>query len=449
MPVTQSNPDSVASEASAAPAEPKPNAARTILVFLVAMAGVLFITSFTHWYEVVIFQNVMQQVIVNSLAPLVLFLVFVLVGAINPLLLRFVPALAFGGRELFLVGSLWLIAGVVCYVSLTTPALHHAGNALNPALHQPMMLRVEFSQHLNPSLFLPVEATKDYYYGKSDGTTRIHPGLIPWQLWWRPLAFWGALLAGVIVLSMTVARMTHRQWSRHELLSYPIAEAVKSLFARDAGRSWPALFYCKIFWGGFLLVFTVYLVNGLALWFPKMISIPLSFAHSDLIKKFPFLSNYCGREAYSLFRGMLYPFIVCIAVLLPSEISLTCWLGWVLMILATGVYFLGTGEVIGQAETEQMQAGMFIAMLAVIVFIGRREYISIARHAFTLRKPADEVLGKAVTACRIFVVSFVALTVLLVIAGLDWFIALVAVASFSLIVVLTARMTAASHPPCP
>ena len=71
---------------------------------------------------------------------------------------------------------------------------------------------------------------------------------------------------------------------------------------------------------------------------------------------------------------------------------------WVLMILGTGFYFLFTGEVIGQTETTQMQVGMYVAMLAVIVFIGRREYASILRHAFTLRKPQDKVLGEAVVA---------------------------------------------------
>jgi hypothetical protein len=52
------------------------------------------------------------------------------------------------------------------------------------------------------------------------------------------------------------------------------------------------------------------------------------------------------------------------------------------------------------------------------------------------------MLREAVVACRIFAGTFLALTCLLVVAGLDWFLALVAVASFSLIVLLAARMTA-------
>lgn len=442
MVAAETSQDKAAAETPAAVATPPSPPARTALAFLLALAGVLLLSFFVHWYEVVIFQNASPQLIVNSLAPLVMFLVMLVVGVVNPLLMRFAPSLVLGGRELFLIASLWLFTGVICYTTLASPAIHTAGNALNPAIEQPMMKRVGFVDFLAPGLFLPAEATKDFYYGRGDGTSRIAPGHIPWHLWWKPLAFWTPLVAGMIVLSVALVRMVHRQWSKHELLSFPIAEFVHSTLAREPSRPFPAIGYNRIFWSGFLVVCLVFLVNGLSLWFPKMISIPLAYQHSDLIKKFPFLSNYCGREAYSLFRGMVYPAIVAIAVLLPSEISLTCWLGWVLMILATGFYFLGTGEVIGVAETTQIQSGMFVAMLAVIAFIGRREYAGIVRHAFTRRPAADKVLREAAIACRVFVGAFLGLTVLLTLAGLDWFLALVMVGSFSLVVLLAARMTA-------
>lgn len=449
MVLAESRQDGVTAEPGAVAAWDVPTPSRAAFTFVLSLAGVCFLSFFVHWYEVVIFQNVLPQLIINSLAPAVMFLVMLVVGVLNPLLVRFAPSLALGGRELFVIASLWLFTGVICYTTLTAPALHAAGNAFNPAIEQPMMKRVGITAFLDADLFLPVEATKDYFYGKGDGANRLAPGSIPWRLWWKPLAFWTPLLAGMIVLSVALVRMVHRQWSKHELLSFPIAEFVHSTLAREPSRPYPSICYNRIFWGGFGVVFFIYLVNGLSLWFPKMISIPLAYQHSDLIKNFPFLSNYCGREAYSLFRGMVYPAIVAIAVLLPSEISLTCWLGWVLMILATGFYFLGTGEVIGVAETTQIHAGMFVAMLAVIVFIGRREYAAIARHAFTRRPATDPVLRGAARACRGFVVAFLALTALLTVAGLDWFLALVMVSSFSLIVLLAARMTAEIGLPWP
>src|ERR1051325_9274972 len=105
---------------------------------LIALAGLVLISSFPHWYEVTIFQNSTPQVIINALAPMVFFLIILLAGAINPLLRKLAPASSLGGRELFFVSSLWLLAGVICYTNLTTPALHAIGNAFNPAVEQPM-----------------------------------------------------------------------------------------------------------------------------------------------------------------------------------------------------------------------------------------------------------------------------------------------------------------------
>src|ERR1041385_5955133 len=84
-----------------------------VLAFAIALIGIGFISFFPHWYEVTIFQNGMPQIIINALAPMVFFLIILLVGAINPFLRRFVPSLTLGGRELFVVSSLWLISGVI------------------------------------------------------------------------------------------------------------------------------------------------------------------------------------------------------------------------------------------------------------------------------------------------------------------------------------------------
>jgi hypothetical protein len=408
----------------------------------VALAGVLFISFFPHWYEVVIFAAPFPQTSVNALGPLVFFLLIALAGLGNPLLRVVAPRLAFGGRELSFIASAWLLAGVIAYTQLTTPALAVAGNTFNPGLAQLMTKRVEFHSLLNSNLFLPPDAARDYYFGTGDGLRRLPVAAVPWSVWRQPLVFWVPLLVCVIVLSVSLVRLVHRQWSKHELLSFPIADVAKSILGVEAGRAFPALFYDRVFWCGFGVIAFICLLNGLSLWFPNMISVPLDWAYYDLIKQFPFLNDYCGKEAYSLFRGVTYPFLVALAVLLPAEISLTCWLGWVLMVFGTGFYFLTTGEVIGATETGQIQAGMYVAMLGVILFIGRREYWAVARHAVRWRLPDEPQLRQSVVACRWFVASFAALSGLLSVAGLPVLLAVVTVACFALVLLLAARMTA-------
>jgi len=418
-----------------------------LLAAAIGVAGIAAIAFFTHGYEAALWGMAARQVVVNTITPIVFFLAFLLVAIINPLLHKLAPGLRLGRRQLLGVLSVWLLAGVVCYKGLGQPALYAAGNALNPDLAKPMMSRVGFASFLRPALFLPPEPARAYYYGLSDGLSRLPLASlverVPWGQWLSALAFWAPLMLVVIVFSSALVRMVHRQWSEHELLPYPIAEFAGAYLGHEPGRAFPRVFYDRVFWVGFGVVGFIYAVNGLHAWFPLMVDVPLTFAHYDLIRQFPFLNRYCGGEAYSLFRGMVYPFMIALAVLLPTEVSLSCWLGWVLSIFAIGGYYMVSGEAIGATETGHVQAGMYVAMFVMIVVIGRREYYAILRHAFTrLRRPDDEGLRRAVVACRVFVASFAALVGLLVLAGLNWFVALVLVCSFALVLILIARMTA-------
>jgi len=265
---------------------------------------------------------------------------------------------------------------------------------------------------------------------------------IPWRQWVRPLLFWVPFMLVVILFSSSLVQVVHRQWSQHELLTYPIAEFAEGYTRQRLDRALPDIFYDKVFWVGFIIISVIYVINGLSRWNPLMIRIRMAYVHMDLLREFPFISKYCGREAYSLFRGMVYPFMVCLVVLLPTEVSLSGWMGWVLSILTIGVYFFISGENIGNTETGYIRYGMYVAMLVMMIVIGRREYANILRHAFRLRPAEDPLLRRAVTACRVFAFAFVLLIVLLAVAGLDWFVAFVLVCSFALIVILVARMTA-------
>jgi len=273
------------------------------------------------------------------------------------------------------------------------------------------------------------------------------PASVPWGVWLKPLAFWGALMVVFVVFSMSLVRMTHRQWSQHELLTYPIAGVADSLVGIRRGRLFPEVFYERPFWIGFGVMVLVFTINGLALWYPQMVKIPIYWSHINILKEFTFLSKYCGREAYAFFRGWFYPFMIALAALLPTEISLSCWLGWALMVMGTGFYFLVTTEVITAYETGHIQNGMQVAMALAILFIGRREYLNMLRCALFLGRPPDEGLRRARNACRVFLLAFAAMVVLLRIANLDWFLAVVSTLSFGLVVLLVARMTAeVGHP---
>lgn len=270
---------------------------------------------------------------------------------------------------------------------------------------------------------------------------------IPWRLWIGPFAFWLPFMGILMVFSMSLVRMMHRQWSKHELLTYPIAEVMDSFLKREKGYLLPDYFRTRVFWVGFVGVFLMFVINGLNRFFPLMIRIPTVYAHMDLLREFDFIARYTGREGYALFRGMIYPYIIGLAVLLPTDLSLSAWFGFVAMIFGTGFYFLFTGDTITDPDAANIRIGMHVALGVIIILIGRREYFNLLKRAFTFQKSDDKTLNSATTACRIFLLSFAALVVMFVIAGLDWFIAFILVMSIGLIFLLMARLTAESGIP--
>jgi hypothetical protein len=421
------------------PATARDGVAPWLLALALGFGGAVFLAFLIPWFETVVCrQATPSQLVGNALVPGVLFLLFLLVALLNPALRRLLPSLALERRHLLAVLALWVLSALVVWNSLG-PILHAAGDAFTPTKQTVEMKRLKVLQNLNPSLFLQADDSRAYYFGLRDGMSRVPPSAVPWRAWAGPLSFGIPLAVALVLMAASLVRMVHRQWSRHELLTYPLADFLGALLATEKGRAFPPLLRDRVFWVGFGLIAFVLAVNGLKPWFPDMVEIPLSFSQIHLLKEFPFLSKYCGSEGYSLLRGFAFPFMVSIAVLLPTEVSLTGWVSWILFVLGTGAWFLATGD---QLQPVPLQNGMAVTMGLILLFIGRREYWAILRHAARLSPPEDAGLRGAVVACRVFVAACLLAWALFVRAGLDGALAALYVAGLSLAFLLSARITA-------
>lgn len=413
---------------------------RWLLALTLGFGGAIALAFIIHWYDVTVFRQTVtpSQLAGNALSLFALFFFFLLIALINPLLRRSIPSLGLERRHLLSVLGLWILAGLMAG-QILTPALHAAGTARNAARATPEMRRNQVLDLLEDPRFLTPENASAYYYGLGDGMERVALSKIPWRAWARPLAFTLPLVAALVIMASSLVRVVHRQWSRHELLTYPLADFLRGLMEVDRGRAFPPLLRDRLFWTGFLLIAVVLFINGLHLWFQEMIVIPLAFSQIQLLNQFPFLSKYCGTEGYSLLRGFAFPFMVSIAVLLPTEVSLTGWAGWILFVLGTGGWFLATGEPL---RTVPMQQGMYLAMGVMILYIGRREYAAILRNAVRLAPADDPALRGAVSSARLFALAAAVAAWHLARAGLGWPLALIVVACLSLGFLLAARITA-------
>lgn len=90
----------------------------------------------------------------------------------------------------------------------------------------------------------------------------------------------------------------HRQWSRHEQLSYPIAQVAESYCGRaDGRRGIPDVFHNPLFWFGFCPMFFLYAMEYVGYWFPETLPrmgviVPaLKGWGIPLNEKFPILSK--------------------------------------------------------------------------------------------------------------------------------------------------------------
>jgi len=413
------------------------------LALVLGLGGCCFITFADHWYSTVVLTNPgHNELTTHALTPVVFFLVFLIVLVLNPILHVAAPSLKLRTRDLMTIFAMWLIAGAISYLSLGNPIMTLIGVFKGRAIQNPVLTQTGFKEFLRPELFLNPLASDVFYDGLSAGDRHVALSAVPWREWAGPLAFWGPFMLVVVVFSSSVVRMVHRQWSKHELLAYPIADVAEYVIGERPGRAFPALFYQKIFWVGFAAVSFIYVVNGLSEWFPLVPSFRLGYWYSDLIREFPFLAKYCPNFVFSFFRWLVHPYMIALAVLLPSDVSLTCWLGWILMLVGAGFYFVLTGDGITLSSTSSIHSGMYVGILGFVLVVGWREYARIAWYAATLRRVEDPELRQAVAACRVFVLAFAGLVLLLMYAGLNWLNALAITAGFGLIVIVMARVTA-------
>ncbi|MHC4715695.1 MAG: DUF6785 family protein, partial [Planctomycetota bacterium] len=312
----------------------------------------------------------------NYAAPLVVALAFVFLLIVNAGLFRLHSGLALRSGELAVCLALALAA---------SPLPRYFAHSLTGTVGQTQALLagkrpvVEELQKANPYAVLPERAMlSPAQSAKYDGSISPEVGAaapvtaVPWGHWVRPMLYWSPLVVTFLALSVSFGYVIYRQWARHELVSFPLAEFAGSLAARRAGRAWPDVFYNRLFWGGVGLMLVIFTSAGLHAHFEKMVAIPTKFSYYSLSQTFSFLRD--SHEGYSLLRGTLYFTVVAVAFLLPSELSFTCWLTWPIMVVCTYAYFDQTGQRFSGQQTHMMMTGAWWGMALLIVYAGRRYY---------------------------------------------------------------------------
>jgi len=272
--------------------------------------------------------------------------------------------------------------------------------------------------------------------------------LVPWEVWWGPLLLWGGMAFTFGLASIFMALIVHPQWSKRELLAYPMARFVREAIARDegSGRLLPRVGYDKIFWYGLGGVVAIHLLNGLHLWNPDIffLHVPLAFEQFTTLKTlFPTATQVSG--AWAVFYPGFILTIVAFAFFLSSDVSLSLglcgvlWLFFGSILIQSGVSI--ESDYIGARNSNLLLFGAWAGFAGLMFFIGRHYYTKVLASTLGLRR-AKEVPGYAVWAGRGLLLCFLVGCALMMEVGIDWPLALACTVLVLLVMLLISRINA-------
>ncbi|MEX0776461.1 MAG: DUF6785 family protein [Phycisphaeraceae bacterium] len=267
---------------------------------------------------------------------------------------------------------------------------------------------------------------------------------LPWGVWWPSLRLWLGVAVALSVAALCMALVVHPQWSRHELLPYPIARFLHEATEAAPHGPWPLVAQSRLFWAGFGLLIIVHLLNGLHAWFPGFISIPLQYDFSPLGQLFPNAVRMPGST--DIFQPRIFPSVIAFAFFLSTQVSFSLGvMGFVY--LAVGALLIRQGisvasEGLNPGVFTLMVFGGYMASAATVLYVGRRYYLNVAgatlggaRHSET---PAYAMwAGRGLALC-----AALAAVLLTQLGGLDWLLSVLLVALALLIFFVVSRIYA-------
>ncbi|MEM6551731.1 MAG: DUF6785 family protein [Planctomycetota bacterium] len=247
---------------------------------------------------------------------------------------------------------------------------------------------------------------------------------VPWDAWWPVIKTWVGVSLFVGIAVLCLAMIVHPQWSKRELLPYPIARFVEESVARDEGKLLPRVMRDRLFWVAFGVLVLLHSWNAIATWteMKETLAIPVQLDFRGLRDLFPNLRQV-GESWSSIFYPTVYPSVIAFAFFLTGAVSLSLGVSMLLWCML-GAVLIGYGMTLPDDFKSSeggplMRFGSYLAMLGIIIYTGRRYYSSLVWTAVGGKRRA-EVPGYAVWAMRLLPLMICGSVVLLHQAGLHW-----------------------------
>lgn len=284
----------------------------------------------------------------------------------------------------------------------------------------------------------------DTLIGGRPENDRLALSELPWSAWWPTIRLWGGAALALGLGSLCLALIVHPQWSRRELLTYPIVKFLDEASERGAGDWLPGVARNRIFWIGLAVPVVIHLINGIHVWFPQFPEIPLTLDFGGMRELFPNARQMWMSNAY--FMPTLYLSVIAFAFFLSTSVSFSLGISqlmWVMLgsaMLAGGQTF--DSEVgVGVSKGNMIRFGAYLGATAIILYTGRRYYLNVAASMVGLPRDGDTP-AYAPWAARGLVLCCVLAVVVLTSGGLGWWMAVLFVAIAVMLFLVMSRISA-------
>ena len=357
---------------------------RTVAALIVGFLGAGLIWVFAPYVNYIIAANNITD---HYLAPAALFLTFVLVLLVNPVLRRFAPRAAFQPHHIAIALALFYVACVTPGMgllrqlpySLAKTCLNVSQNRDLAAAYEPVGLK----PWLFPSKLGYGEETREAEWFIRDLPTEQS---VPWKAWKGPLLGWGSMLLACWVMMVGLGMIVYPQWRRNERLAFPLLEVYGSIIEDPGdGHLLPPIFRKKSFWVAVAVVFWLEIQEVAKLYLPGAIpAIPLRWDLSNLFTEEPlvYLPSFIKR-------GSIMFVLIGIAYFMPTRISLSVWV-FVLLYGAHRVICTAYFPPYSAAVVAEHRLGALFGMSAGVLWLGRTHWARALSVAFSRARTEED-----------------------------------------------------------
>ena len=183
-----------------------------------------------------------------------------------------------------------------------------------------------FLQYIPRWLFVwNAPAIRSFYLGNSSPWVHHY-----WIYWIRPLGLWGLFILAFITAALCMNLLIRKAWTEHEKLAFPLVQLPIAMTGESRRYGETPFFKNPVMWAGFLLAFSIGLVNGLHVMFP-------SFPYLAAVKQF-YIGDLFPTRPWNSIRGTnisMYPFMIGLTFFMPTDLSFSAWFFYVLRKLWT------------------------------------------------------------------------------------------------------------------